>query len=86
MAYDNATCAHVWAQQNKESGKTSNGNMSFEGRTLPVGAFQVDRVMADGSFRAGCHLIHWPEIEAAAAAAGVLDIAPADTREGQPHA
>lgn len=66
----------------KERGEVWHRN----GRTLPVGAFQVDRVMADGSFRAGCHLIHWPEIEAAARAAGVLDIAPADTREGQQHA
>lgn len=53
------------------------------GRTLPVGAFQVDHVTPNGTFRAGCHLIHWPEIEAAARAAGVLDIAPADTREGE---
>lgn len=53
------------------------------GRTLPVGAFQVDHVAPNGTFRAGCHLIHWPEIEAAARAAGVLDIAPADTREGE---
>lgn len=53
------------------------------GRTLPVGAFQVDNVAPNGTFRAGCHLIHWPEIEAAARAAGVLDIASADTREGE---
>lgn len=66
----------------KERGEAWHRN----GRTLPVGAFQVDHVAPNGTFRAGCHLIHWPEIEAAAKAAGVLDIAPADTREGQPHA
>jgi len=63
----------------KERGEAWHRN----GRTLPVGAFQVDHVAPNGTFRAGCHLIHWPEIEAAARAAGVLDIAPADTREGK---
>lgn len=63
----------------KERGEAWHRN----GRTLPVGAFQVDHVAPNGTFRAGCHLIHWPEIEAAARAAGVLDIAPADTREGE---
>lgn len=66
----------------KERGEAWHRN----GRTLPVGAFQVDHVAPNGTFRAGCHLIHWPEIEAAARAAGVLDIAPADTREGEAHA
>jgi len=63
----------------KERGEAWHRN----GRTLPVGAFQVDHVAPNGTFRAGCHLIHWPEIEAAAIAAGVLDIAPADTRQGE---
>lgn len=63
----------------KERGEAWHRN----GRTLPVGAFQVDHVAPNGTFRAGCHLIHWPEIEAAARAAGVLDIVPADTREGE---
>lgn len=49
------------------------------GATLPVGAFQVDRVAPNGTFRAGCHLIHWPEIERAAIAAGVENIAPENT-------
>lgn len=66
----------------KERGEAWHRN----GRTLPVGAFQVAHVAPNGTFRAGCHLIHWPEIEAAARAAGVLDIAPADTREGEVHA
>lgn len=66
----------------KERGEAWHSN----GRTLPVGMFQVNHVAPNGTFRAGCHLIHWPEIEAAARAAGVLDIAPADTREGEAHA
>lgn len=63
----------------KERGEAWHRN----GRTLPVGAFQVDHVAPNGTFRAGCHLIRWPEIEAAARAAGVLDITPADTRQGE---
>lgn len=51
------------------------------GRTLRVGHFQVDSVDAEGNFRAGCHLINWPEVEYAARAAGVVDEAAADTRE-----
>lgn len=51
------------------------------GRTLRVGHFQVDHVKGDGSFRAGCHLINWQEIELVALAAGVANMAPADTRE-----
>jgi hypothetical protein len=66
----------------KERGEAWHRN----GRTLPVGAFQVDHVAPNGTFRAGCHLIHWPEIEAAATAAGALDMAPADTRQGEVHA
>lgn len=69
----------------KERGEAWRRNW-WNGRTLPVGAFQVDHVAPNGAFRVGCHLIHWPEIEAAARAAGVLDIAPADTREGEAHA
>lgn len=48
------------------------------GASVPVGHFQVDRIMANGSFRAGCHLIQWTEIEAAARIAGVIDCAPSD--------
>jgi hypothetical protein len=51
------------------------------GSTLRVGHFQVDAVAADGSFRAGCHKINWPEIEQSAVAAGVADMAGADTRD-----
>lgn len=42
------------------------------GETIRVGHFQVDEIAPDGNFRAGCHLINWPETERAARAAGVL--------------
>lgn len=48
------------------------------GANVPVGHFQVDWISATGTFRAGCHMIHWPEIERAARAAGVIDAEPSD--------
>lgn len=48
------------------------------GANVPVGHFQVDWISATGTFRAGCHLIHWSEIESAAKAAGVIDAEPSD--------
>lgn len=59
------------------------GNIAWKrnGSTLSVGHFQVDWISITGTFRAGCHMIHWEEIEGAAIAAGVLDIAPEDTRD-----
>lgn len=47
------------------------------GVTIRVGHFQVDSVTADGDFKAGCHNFTWPEVERAAAMAGVVDC-PAD--------
>lgn len=47
------------------------------GKTIRVGHFQIDRISAEGDFTAGCHKFTWPEIERAAALAGVAD-APAD--------
>lgn len=47
------------------------------GKTIRVGHFQIDRISAEGDFIAGCHKFTWPEIERAAALAGVAD-APAD--------
>ena len=32
--FTNEQCAHVWAQQKQESGRTNNGNMYFEGNTI----------------------------------------------------
>lgn len=57
----------------RERGETWQRN----GRTIRVGHFQIDRIDSAGNFRAGCHDIRWPEIEAAAKAAGVFDC-PAD--------
>jgi hypothetical protein len=41
------------------------------GQTIRVGLFQVDKILADGTFFAGCHRFSWSEIESAARAAGV---------------
>lgn len=43
------------------------------GKRIYVGSYSVDKVMPSGSFKAGCHLINWPEIERAAIAAGVFE-------------
>lgn len=43
------------------------------GKTIRVGHFQIDRISAEGDFTAGCHKFTWPEIERAAALAGVAD-------------
>lgn len=57
----------------RESGKAWHAN----GKRVYCGHYQIDKIMPDGGFRAGCHLINWPEIEAAAILAGVADM-PAD--------
>ncbi len=44
------------------------------GATIRVGGFMVDRIAPDGTMRAGCHLIPWAEIEAAAEAASVATL------------
>lgn len=41
------------------------------GATVRVGGFMVDHIASDGTMRAGCHLLRWAEIEAAAEAASV---------------
>lgn len=43
------------------------------GRTIHVGHFTVDHISADGTLRAGCHVIHWPEIERIARSLGLLE-------------
>lgn len=53
------------------------------GKTLPVGHFRIERVTAEGNFKAGCHVINWPEVAALAARLGVADLAPADTTEAR---
>lgn len=32
--FDNRQCAHVWAQQSQERGRSNNGNVFFEGKTI----------------------------------------------------
>jgi hypothetical protein len=46
------------------------------GRVIRVGFYQVDSVDSDGSFRAGCHRINWPQVAALAERLGVADLAP----------
>jgi hypothetical protein len=41
------------------------------GEIMPVGQFQVDHITPDGTMRAGCHIMAWPEIEHAAKQAGI---------------
>lgn len=52
------------------------------GHALRVGHFSVDVIRADGGFTAGCHTFAWPEIEAAAIAAGVFEAEACDKPEG----
>lgn len=49
------------------------------GRVIRVGFYQVDSVDSDGSFRAGCHRINWPQVAALAERLGVADLAPDST-------
>jgi len=51
------------------------------GKTLRVGHFQVDSVNPDGSFRAGCHFIAWPEIERVARKHDLFGVDAIDTTE-----
>lgn len=43
------------------------------GQRIRVGAFHVDWIDAEGNMQAGCHSFTWPEIERAAALAGVAN-------------
>lgn len=45
------------------------------GKRLPVGSFEVDKIFANGDFRAGCHFIQWAEVEALAERLGVASLA-----------
>ncbi|RWI46836.1 MAG: hypothetical protein EOQ93_29350 [Mesorhizobium sp.] len=57
------------------------------GHTLRVGHFQVDHVLPNGDFHAGCHFITWAETERLAGQLGLLDAAPsADGLEATHHA
>lgn len=43
------------------------------GQTMPVGVYQIDAIYPNGDFKAGCHLIRWPEVERIAASLGLLE-------------
>ena len=50
--FDNRQCAHIWAQQSQERGRTNNGNMFFENATIysyghhfPMGHFIDDNTV-----------------------------------------
>lgn len=43
------------------------------GEQVRVGAFQIDRISANGDIRAGCHLIPWSESERIARQIGLFD-------------
>jgi len=59
----------------KESGKAWHAN----GKRVYCGHYQIDKIMPSGGFKAGCHLINWPEVEAAAIMAGVADASADDS-------
>lgn len=42
------------------------------GHTVWLGEFKIDRIDADGTVRAGCHVVSWPEIERIARELGLL--------------
>jgi len=39
------------------------GEWNRNGESCPVGQFQIDRILPNGSIHAGCHFITWAEIE-----------------------
>jgi hypothetical protein len=47
-------------------------NWMPEGRRVHLGAFELNEITSSGTIRAGCHTIHWPEIEACARALGLV--------------
>lgn len=53
----------------KDAGKTWHRN----GQQIRVGHFEVDAINIDGSIKAGCHTITWPEIERIARQVGLFD-------------
>lgn len=57
------------------------------GRSIRVGHFQIDSVQADGSFKAGCHVIGWAEVERLATQLGVFELPASDLAvESREHA
>lgn len=56
------------------------------GHTIRVGHFRVDSIAADGTMHAGCHVIHWGEMERVAAGLGVADLGADDSALEPSHA
>jgi hypothetical protein len=42
------------------------------GHSIPLGTFHIDRIDADGTVHAGCHVVTWPEIEHCARELGIV--------------
>lgn len=70
---DHAIRAFRFVKLIRERGESWRKN----GRQIRVGFYSLDSIDPQGNFRAGCHLINWPEIERAAQEAGVFEL-PAD--------
>lgn len=49
------------------------GQSNWGPARIRVGHFEVDRIEPSGDFKAGCHVIHWPEVERLARELGVWD-------------
>jgi hypothetical protein len=58
----------------KADGTASDVAWRRNGKRLPVGSFEIDKIYANGDFRAGCHFIQWSEIEALAERLGVASL------------
>src|SRR5690606_39179295 len=48
------------------------------GKTIRVGHFRIDKIESDGTMRAGCHILRYPEMCRVAATIGVDGIASSD--------
>ena len=59
--------------------RASGAAWESNGRVLRVGHFSVDRIEANGDFRAGCHAFKWADIEPFALAQGVFGIEASDS-------
>jgi hypothetical protein len=58
-------------------GKHDNDEMwKRNGQTIRVGPYQLDTIYGDGSFKAGCHFIRWPQIAELAQSLGVFELSP----------
>jgi hypothetical protein len=56
--------ALAFVRKVRESGQAYVRN----GHTLHIGPYAIDRIEADGTVKAGCHVVSWEEIESIASA------------------